>query len=728
MFAVNVISVYDNIGNSQNLYALGSSIFNENIERAGDDDFIALITEPLGTILISDLNYDDTPEILVNDGLFIQIYYLINDQLTTNATLSIPLCNVGIEENQGIMYVNDIDVTDDVKEIMIGCHAGGDVYAIYVANFTDHQFNIEQTITGTFGDGVYGHVIGCDNDKCMSISSDDAASSVIYVNTFNITHNKTATIGVNQDVTCFHRLSHIAVEDYDLDGTPEFIFSYQNIDDPGVDVARILYYNITNLTINQEHAITVQSVDNTDANNCFQDNNSFRMTSPLVANLWGTAGFETAIGFKDASNNFRIRIYDATGGIIDTFPSNILPGISGDFSSNVFTANVIYDAQTFPDVCMGIWDNDIADFKLLCGNRESILFDHEVFHYNYTTPLSFQDQDKHTAVHSIRSKTDTTNGVDLTEILTTFGVFEVVWDPPLLLAGNLTLIFPSPVLQDSSIIIGDDYQNNSLFDLLALSNSNFYYIDDGSVNHRAYLNSTGSIINPCHEAVWKVNTTVEISYKCQDIDGDNVNARTFLYYGTGNEKQANFTNFPTNTFFIFSFTANETTTGATLRMECWDNQNPNLIDFEQLTFSVANQGLQLNDETCSFLHEFPDGSGVSINETVDVPDFIPAPTDQEINNTMDAFMAQQHETLGWGSTAIWLFLMMCVGVAIVVSLKDRTIGTIAAVLALGEIFMLILGVIFGYIGFGFMVLLILTLVVILGIFISRKFMSTHGEG
>jgi len=76
-----------------------------------------------------------------------------------------------------------------------------------------------------------------------------------------------------------------------------------------------------------------------------------------------------------------------------------------------------------------------------------------------------------------------------------------------------------------------------LSDLLVMTTSNLWYLDDGFANEPGEILSY--TVDPCLDNVWLLNTTVEVRIVATDENSDDVQVRVVLYEGTAFEQDSN---------------------------------------------------------------------------------------------------------------------------------------------------------------------------------------------
>jgi len=198
--------------------------------------------------------------------------------------------------------------------------------------------------------------------------------------------------------------------------------------------------------------------------------------------------------------------------------------------------NAFYDNDddtTRKDFCVMGYDISDEEINLVCGTEQTVnplvdtlTYDFDVSsYYGVTDSYNNFNVLAHAGQHE-QSGTADDEDSNLDEIITSYGVFKLQRSA-LLGVATLSLIYDNPK-QDATIVPVDVMGYNRAH-LLALTSTNLWYISDGYVKSPSEIDTYS--IDPCLNFTWKQNTSVSVTIKPTDIDGDTVSARAILYYG-----------------------------------------------------------------------------------------------------------------------------------------------------------------------------------------------------
>ena len=485
----------------------------------------------------------------------------------------------------------------------------------------------------------------CNTNECLLTTNGLVGTAgLLSVVLTNATHELDAhniSVGV-YEMLCPPTIKNMDYKDYDGDGTSEYISSYYNANGNGADEINILYVDtssgsivIDDLNIYVSNDVVQQEQNPYYCSNVtLFDGNDYHpvgrfLTSPLVFDIDGISGngLETAIAYLYDFDEFYLYSYLQDGTLLNHYPQDILfvPNqADGILVSNVIRMKAYDNADSF--CVMGYaQDEDLLD--LICASETSgQSYKSEQFFYDTSynitrtferyTPITHAGQYDHTLE----------DGYDLHEVVNSYGVFRLDRD---VIYSDLELIFENPK-QDSAVIMSD-VEKTGYDDMLILTSTNLWYINDGFTKVGGKINEY--CINPCINSVWKYaengSLTSEITITPTDADGDLVSARAGLYYGTANEQLSNWTeNQTSGTTFTFPFVVNSSITAGTIALYGRDTSNPDEVDSILLSFSTGVNGVVLGDcMTCigdivADTEAEADGSDITEAELEDLGDEI----------------------------------------------------------------------------------------------------------
>ena len=747
---------YTESGDFDNFYQRGNAIFNSQLNPATDiSTSLVIIGNPKKVPLVNDLDGDGVLEIIVLDGINIIIFQNKTLDIAASLTLDAPTT-----ERFSNMITFDID-GDEIAEIIL---AGEKRNVLHILKYNRSSFseqiviNMSDRITHTSDEASVSDsglmTIGCESvNRCLIAYADEQDtgfagffdSTNLYASVFNSTNVSNEILldaSESFSVHCPPKIRHIAKADYDLDGNVEFIFTFSEPNtatgDDGDDV-HIFWVDVSgNNTVTKELQVFTTEVGEIvkrtssdtdylcdDAN----DNAGFRssggsgtaiaekfFTSPLVFDADLTkSGLETIIGVMTDNNEFIMIAYDKNGNKIREFP--LVQESEGQILSNVFKADV-FDDSSDTDFCVLAQEATDELIAVTCGTLRDTdgigLFNLQTVEFRSNTTFGglfnvSDDFDFHGILsHSI--ETDASNDVD--EVLSTYGVMELDLTGAVCSLTNncnLNLLFENPKIDGT--VVSTDLEGVGLEDLLILTQTNLFYIDDGFTNEPATI--TEFTTNPCIDSVWKINITVEITITATDPEADLVAVRAILYEGTSNEQDSGFSsNVSSGTSVPFAFIANETVGAGTLRMEAKDVENQETVDFIERSFSVAPNGVEFNDctttETFVAVIEEEEEVEASLTEDSD---------DNSITNSLNAIIG----LTGLAGTTLWLFGLIVLSALVwFEGAQNRLSGnSILGTIAILNVLGILLGARLGILSTGLVVIIVVLGVVIIGVFLGK---------
>ena len=380
--------------------------------------------------------------------------------------------------------------------------------------------------------------------------------------------------------------------------------------------------------------------------------------------------------------------------------------------------NIFSDASS-PEFCaMGFLGYEIS---LLCGSttRSFLGFDDSEI-YTGSSSMVFQEKQQpffngswSSMVHATQQSHVFTEGIDLDELAGTFGILrvdEVNNELDFIYGGGVSPNFYLPL----------SFQKDGYDDILVKDVTNVLYLDYLFTNQKASVAPVS--INPCNDAIWQLNTSVTVSFRVNDDEGDTVQARAVLYSGEQNYQDSEWSNnMSAGGLAQFSFVANVSTGSSTLRLYGRDSANYVNVsnDFEDISFSVQSVGINYND-CVSDLTETTGGTNSTGDDGI-----IDSGTgagsnlrNNSISNGLDFFQ----ESSGLGKGIWWLIIMAVIGVVIfyeAVKAKADLKGT-SVIMIIVEILLLLVGTYLGFISPIVVVLLALLIIVVVVLFFWKS--------
>lgn len=761
---------YNETGNYDGYFMAGTGFFNDvEMQSSADYSTFSRAIDGIMTPLIADLDNDGVNEIIVIDDNTIRLYNVdvLAEQLTIVDSLNI---YDGYYSN---MLVYNID-GDEYPEIIIASEETSNEI-IFMLQYNGSDFIIEYQVPYTSLTHNTGEVLlkCADVNKCMiayfydqvSGGSADQTLRVAGFNTTNVYDQETVLAGGGFQQRCFPTIRNAQVVDYDNDGYNEYVFSFVNFNSALGDSGEqyhIIYVQqnpTASITFEKDKAITDSTVNIDEilgggsTSYICQNTVSYKtgggttyigsiLSNPLVFDIDGSSsnGLETAIAFMLDIDEFRIYVFKADGTELDHYPE--INEVDGILISNMIRANIFTDTQN-DDFCVMGYENNDQEIDLICASDQtSELYHSREFKMDisglYNITQSYNQY--HSLIHSAQHSTETTDGVNLNEIVNSYGVLEVVWDDIYKIevpnVYTLNLLFENP--KADATVISSDVENVGREDLLALTTTNLWYIDDKYTNSPAYISEYYN--NPCLDATWKINTSIETRITVEDIDEDRVGSRAILYYGDSNEQDTGWTtNATSGTTFSFStFKINKTISVGTLRLMGRDVENPDDVDTIDLTFSVGLNGVEFGDCTTDIELDVPD-EAVTVPSECNTDD--DCPTNYFcINATCTArddisvmIGIEEASTLfNMPKSLFWWIVMLGVAIAGITSAKYFNFAhgglVLVGLIVFIELILLIIGTIIQAISPAYLVIIVTIGIMIVSLWVVRMIFGQSSRG
>lgn len=727
---------YTQTGFANSTYKTGRSQFNTlNVQTSLTGS--RAISTPYETPKVADLDGDGVNEIVVVDGTNIRLYQnkeldIVDAFVSTNIT------------GQTYSIIFDID-GDGKKEILI---TSDDSLAIDIIEYNGSDIFLDYTMPINGSTHVNGQVmLACkDVDECIYVTAlreDTINPNWLYVTHFN-TGGTTKTTGIRSstDLFCLPRVPSIAVVDYDNDGTKEYVFSAVRKDAVGAfgnGQVELYYIDASATSVTLEHSVQgINTVDTggSSPTTCTANNYDGRISSPLVTDLDGANGngLETAVAYMISDDDHKIEVFDSIGTSLKTHPA-VFNG-EGILVSNLVSATAFANGDG-KDYCVVGHKSSANRLALTCGTLTGSSFFGTIFteEYFYDLPNGFHNvsntyQNYHSIIHSGQHVVNDVNEVsgstyisDLSEFITSQGVFKI--NPNYLGTDNdLDLIFDFPTTEGA--IIPVDVEKTGQLDMLALTNTNLAYIDDGFSNTAGQI--TGYRIDPCVDAIWKTNTSVEVRITVDDVNDDDISSRAFLYYGGSNQQDTGWsTNNTHGTTYTFNFVANTTGANQILRMQGRDVENGQENDTIDRSFSVSSTGTIEKGDCITEVNIDLTDEVVDVNETL---------TGLNETNAIKSTLIAFRDVTGLSFSILWLLGMVIMGFVAIFGYSEAIQKGesnangfyIFLAVALIESIMLIIGVLVGALSVGILIAIIVMAIILLGLWLGTIMTSSRNIG
>lgn len=733
LFSLNVssaVTTYPYVGGLDGNYEAGTGYFTEGFEDYTlHSRSISMYNPPF----VYDLNNDGTNEIITvsqsNNRVSI-FHFDVNSGITL-----VDYVSSGCSGNYSNIEIFDYD-NDGSTEIIYACTIDE---TIKYVDFDGENVTVEKSISWNTGVHTTGSVlIGCrEVERCLMVfpMSDTYSAGVMNLEMF--TFNSTGYRDVSyidresSGLFCWPQILSIEYTDYDKDGTSEYIFSYSH-------VGSVLHsYNIRAVRVTDsmnavgELSINITGWDTVGSGTCKGNNIHKYFSSVNVANYEGNSKEELVIAYMKDSDEYKMRMYDYQGSLADTFPSIL--DADGTLMSNVVTMKAFNDIDADKGFCVLGDDKPNDRLDLLCASPEHsgwLGVDNEEFFYDYSGE-SYEISDEYLINNiMIHSGNFLQSGSSVDEILVSYGMFYL--DENFLgVSNDLEKIWSNPIGDDGAFL-SIDYEKNGNADLMFLTNANLWYIDDGFVNRYGYIDTSNgfSRITPCLESVWKVNTSVGVTFQVTDLDNDNVCGYAVLYNGSVYNQTSVTQCGATGSVFTFTFTANVTGNNYILSLVGYDVMNNDTKHIMDYTFNVGVNGAEFGECYTTLVITPPIGSGASPSESSESG--TSGETEALTNNSITTTVNNVNASLGIGTTLIWLFFMLIVAGGLVIIMQNsymiHTDGKVTVmIISFTEVVLLIVGTILGFINAAIIWTLIILSVIIAGFFLGNKYFGSGNK-
>lgn len=509
------------------------------------------------------------------------------------------------------IIIHDLD-NDGVQELIYGSTSHIIIYNISQTSIT-YERNISMS-------GLRARQwIGCSNDDVCMIAS--VSAGVFKIGGFNSTANasKLWTLTSASDIDyCFPNVKSMGIADYDNDGVTEFIISdYKLNENSGQsEIVEIRYYSVSptnnNATLEQTYSKSLGAISPDSSNTCNTwgngDYGTIYMTSPLMVDILPLqTGTEAILGYNKDDNEFKAVVV-----LSDTTEHAVYPSIAdadGTILGNPFVADAFPETTgTYDDACViGHKGEDVNTLDVLCFSPA--ISENKQYKYITTYNISTTDDVYSMIGHSSQMTATVKGGRDLDEIVTSYGVFELLWNEDLVcdLTGDcqLGLLWSNPKGLSATYPI--DFSGNNRTDIVMLTATNLWLARDGLTNIDCNNQNciTSYEINPCIDSAIKINETMDIEMVVTDengeLDNDQVTARACVYVGTTNEHcsawQTNATS--GTTFTLQGFQMNKSINGGTIRLYAKETGDYSITETTDLLFTVGINGVTYGSCTTS---------------------------------------------------------------------------------------------------------------------------------
>jgi len=741
--SVVVASDYNETGQQNNEYVTGRGIFASLDPNSDIDTFTKSVGTPRNTPLITDMDGDGTREVVIIDDDTLTIYSDVDLEFQTSHDFDRP----------GVTTLSNMvafDIDDDGFTEVFFSRASRDVIDVFEYNGSQiNYYNITLGHT-TFDDGDASIKCREAEDCMLAYSRRKDSSTISGVNSnelvavfFNSTVAGNGTqvddhVGGGSDsgTFCFPHINTMALADYDGDGNDEYILSYVHITNTGeparVEIAYMGVNSTNGITIEQKvenanFAKTIFDTDTSGDTSCDDPTNYGKFfTPPLVYDADDSqANLETIITIMEDEDEFFMYEVKSDGNIHDTFPA--LLSNDGVIVSNMFRMSNVFPDDGGDTFCVIGHDTIDEELELTCSSKNGDLsfFSTETNTFRFDTTgrnnVSTSFDNWHVVAHATQQSNALRDGTDPTEVINAYGIFEINDDCSVFGSCTMDLVFNNP--QDEGFLVAADVDNFAANELILLTDSNLYVMSDRSINEPAQIAEV--TYNPCIvNAAVKVNTTVQVTVTVNDgndpnvLGLDDVFATIQPYFGDVGGPNATFSaNVTSGSDIQFSFTPDQITSSSILRIEGADTENPNTRDTIDQTYTIAAEGVEFGDTTCtqSFVTEEEDADAAALADLTDT---------SATNNSVSNVLQEVKNVSGIGIDILFIVMLLLMCSYIWINSKGHDTTMIFAMCSTILIGGLVVGVMLGILSFGIIVTILAVAIIMVAIVMRKMFAGT----
>lgn len=709
MIFITVVTAYDYAGgDSQNYSISGRGNFNNEITGV-TSSLKSLNGDIVNSPMYSDVDNDGTVEIVILTDTQLQLFSFDGNNLDAISSIS-----HSCSGNMSNLWIQDLD-GDNYKEILFACPSSN---TIRFYNLTDDTLYLQDTVGVAFNNNVKPQ-LGCNStDTCFvayPLLNYVNSANEYYISMFDITTNYySGSVGSYWYSSCTPQISGLVLKDIDNDGLEEIILTRISYHTSNGMVALLEAYECVSGGCTGEwqsgKSISLSvSFPVASSSTCSLMNATNYAMIPLVGEFDSSVGLESIWAVQYSVSDFKIYSYDSTGSSIDDYPE-VFDG-EGRLISNPFVANVFDDTSNGQDFCaLGYRNNSgTTELNLICASEyTSDIPETKSFEIDLGEDLGLDIDDVYSnemQTHSVQMNNVLYNGIDPSEIATSWGIFELDYTGD----DELELGYENPY---NGVLMVGHFDGSGLNDIFTVDSGFLYYIDDGFVNSPAeILGST--TINPAYTSIWAVNTSVQVDLRVSDDDGDSICSKGFLYYGESFQQNSSEV-CSVASQRLMSFVANTRVSNGILRLEANDTVNREL-QVAEIPFTVDYQGISFGDAIATIYDYVPD-----TEEDEEETEYL---TEDTTDNPINGFMAQYSTGTGFSVTTIILILMAVIGYFIIEVANENGWSGKHTTTVLGFIYTII--VIFstlqGWLSTGVLISLVVLGITVIAIGLSKFF-------
>ena len=524
-------SSLSDISGNDGTYKLGKGFFNSALV---DSNVMIKNLDGVYAPLVYDLDGDGVSEIIVLDDsgrLYLYNHYtldVLSSHLVTGGADSFTVVNLNGEGIKVLTWDSD-----DINFISWD----GSIW-----NETSHfdfgginlKCNEDNGVCAVFISGP----VTCDPTSPYSVGK-------IWAKGFNSSHSGIEEILYNSgilSVVCFSSFKGGGgVIDYDGLGNKEIAYTFGIVKSSTSVCSGLLTVN-ANLSISVVKSSLGCVAGAYSGLDCFEGSAERQCSrvmdtfnQPVVIDVSGDNIPDVTFGYQPSLNTFKICSFYKEGGLIDCFPE--ITTADGELISNVFTGTFFPDTATGQrekNVCTLGYSAVNGEIDLLCASKhrntpfipESDEFTYNIIPWDFNISGKVENRISYSGQQSERLEGFQNYNID--EIITPYGVFSLDFSGGNQLRGE----FPNPY--GSATVLSVDVESVNREQLIILTNTNLILINDNWVNQNAFFDA-GSVIDPCLDGTWALDTPVHLQVKVKDPENDLVSARALLYFGEAPE-------------------------------------------------------------------------------------------------------------------------------------------------------------------------------------------------
>lgn len=633
-----------------------------------------------------------------------------------NIVSSVLISNYDSSREFSNFVVDDLNA-DNYDEIVFYHNGTTRIYTYNNSLSLVRQFRSDNTF------GIPQMNIGCDDNKNCIVFGGDTYSSLagaLGVNSvyqvFNYYINSTPVLfddyeSTGKGHTYFSDIGNFQLVDWSGNGQREIVFITITEEQSATkEYIKFYGFEINSTTLKTLSKATISS----DSLSSWAATPNMRKTEKLSAMVCADfdptfAGIECVFNIKFATESKMIMLKSDLS-TYDSYHENY-PEFYG--FSNPAKLDPTGDSGSTNAVCTLFYGNTSTSNRLRCISKTSsgllnLFIDNVYYDWARITRIN-QSFPVSKLIYGVREKTQTNDRI---EVSTLDGIYE-------LSSGFTsefgTRIFTNPL--NNSVMCPYDMKKKGLHDYILFSSNRVDYLSDGYINQNAKI--TDVLINPCINSVWKINTSVQLSLKGNDVEGFPIKVNSYLYYNDINQQNGTELTINSGEWSpTFNFIANKTITQGEIRFSVEDTFT-HVKDNKSYYFSTNSNGVILNDCTSTISNINTTTATTTPNNVSITPDI----NDNIITNNLKVIS----DASGLGSTIIWLIIMLIVTGFIIWKTNENS-NLMFALVFFVNLVLVIIGTFLGFVGVGIVITIVIGMLIMFGIWLKGKMTGdTQGQ-